>query len=76
MFLLLPLHRIIHQNPALQDMQLPFREPTDLWQKRAPRVLERIGQAESKHEAAEDREGAHERKQPEPAWFTADAAHV
>lgn len=39
-------------------------------------ILERVWQKEAKDETREDREGAHEREQPEPTSFAANASHV
>lgn len=76
MLLLLPLHRIVQQDPRLEDMQFPLREEADFRQERAPRVLERVREQESEDKTTRHRKGAHERKQPEPTGFTTDASHV
>lgn len=34
---------VVFPDPVSQNMQLPFREEGDFWQKKAGRLLERIG---------------------------------
>ena len=63
-------------DSGLENMQLPLSEDVDFGQEGAVRVLEGVGQTETKHETTEHCEGTHENEQPEPTSLVADAAHV
>lgn len=76
LLLLLPLHRVVHQDPRLQDVQLALAKNVNTGQERTARLFERVRQEEAQHEAAEDGKQAHQHKQPEPARLATNAAHV
>jgi len=76
LFLLLALHRVVHQHARAQNVQLALAEPRNTRQEGRARVLEAVGKAESEDKAAEDGEDAHDGEEPEPSGPAADAAHV
>lgn len=57
-------------------MNLSIREELVPREKGGTRVLERIGQTESKDETAGDGKGSHKSKQPEPSRLASDTSHM
>lgn len=75
-FLLLSLSRIVEQNPAIEDIQLPIGKDFPLWSKGAMRIFERVGQEEPKDEARRHSERSHEDEQPEPSRLSRHTTHM
>lgn len=73
---LLALGRLIEKDTGLKNVKLPLGKEAHAWQEGRAGVAERIGEAETKNEAAENGEATHEHKQPKPSSLSANTSHV
>lgn len=57
-------------------MQFSLVEDRNVGQERASRILERVRQAAAQNNTAQNSEGTHKDKKPEPASLVSNATHV